>query len=151
MFDLYSYLKKVKDEIPELGIAEVYRVTGLSRLEELAKDVRQTRFPCLVVDLGVSGTINLSQGMCDSGYYSFTILDSAADAPSDPQRVYEILNQTFVQGKRVLRKMQDDSADICLPCYGLDVASVGYSSVGPVGLYGYGYSFGLVMTRDHEL
>ena len=151
MFDLYSYLKRAKDEIPELETMEVYRVTGLARLEELAKDVRQTRFPCLVVDLGVSGTIDLSQGISDNGYYSFTVLDSAADGPADAQRIYEIMNRTFVQGKRMIRRMQDDSADIDKPCYGLDVSSIGYSPVGPIGLYGYGYSFGFVMTRDHEL
>ena len=151
MFDLYSYLKKVKDEIPDLGISEVYRVSGLSRLDELVRDVRQTRFPCLVVELGVSGTIDLSQGTSDNGYYSFTVLDSAADAPADARRVYEMMNRAFCIGKRVLRRMQSDSTDIDRPCYGLDVSSVGYSPVGPVGMHGYGYSFGLVMTRDHEL
>ena len=115
----------------------------------MLRDVRQTRFPCLVVDFGADGNLDLSRGISDRGYYTFYVLDSAGTERREVD-IFQILERMFRLGKAVTRMMRADSADISLPCYGLDSSSIGYNRIGPVGMQCYGYAFNYTMTRDHE-
>ena len=147
MFRAFEYFQKIA---PECGISQVYRVTGLSRLEELIRNVRQTRYPCLAVEIGTDGLLNILSGRTNETYHTFYVLDSVGDRPEDMERIAQILDSTFRTGETLLRRMKVDSGDISAPCYGLNASRITYSPCGPVGMLCYGYAFNFTMTRDHE-
>ena len=147
MFRAYEYFREAA---PGCGIPNVYRVTGLSRLEELARSIRETRFPCLAVEVGADGILNVLTAHTTESYHTFYVLDTVGDRPEDMDRIARIMQETFQMGEALIRRMRADASDITGPCYGLDAARVTYSSIGPVGMHCYGYGFSFTMTRDHE-
>lgn len=145
MFDAYIYLKERLDRFPELK--EVARISGLSGLEELIDDVRAAEFPCVAVDIGTDGTLDLSTGNFDRSFHAFHVLIQL-DGVTDALKRQTALQDAFGIGKRILRLMQADSHDFHAPCYGFEADNIQYSGFGPIGMGCYGYSFNFVIAKE---
>ena len=148
MFKAYEYFKE--KEAGKTDGLPVYRVTGLSKMEELVRNARDAVFPCLVVDYGVDGILDLDDRTRDQGYYTIHLLDST----SETERIFPVLDAMFERGKMIMRQMSADRwapGEPFGPCYGFKPATVRYSAIGPVGMLAYGYTFNYEMDRDHEI
>lgn len=146
MFRAYDYFKAREAEI---GLP-VYRVTGISKLEELVRDIRSTKFPCLVVDYGADGVLDIQDRHCNRGYYTFHLIDTMTGSVTDTGRIFSILDEMFIHGEAIIQRMAAQSYDSSMPCYGFDRQSIRYSRIGPIGMQAYGYTFNYNMIRDHE-
>lgn len=147
MFDAYTYLKSRLDHFVDIN--KVIRISGLSELEELTDDVRNNEFPCIAVDAGADGMLDISAGNFDRSFNTFYVLIRLPGTADADQRD-AAMRQAAAIGREVLRMMQQDSYDFASPCYGFEANNIQYSRFGPVGLQCYGYAFNYVMARDHE-
>ena len=145
MFDAYTYLNDRLDQFPELK--GVVRISGLSGLEELTDDIRAMQFPCVAVDIGTDGTLDLSTGSFVRSFHAFHVLIQP-DGVTDARQRQAALQDAFGIGKDILRRMQADSHDFEAPCYGLEVDNIQYSGFGPIGMGCYGYSFNFVIAKE---
>lgn len=143
MFDACEYIRAREEAKGEDGLP-VYRATGIARLEELVKSVRETRFPCIVVDCGVDGILNLSDNPSNRSYHTVHILDTTE---ANPDRIFPILSAAFARGRALMREMVADRRDFIR----IDPASVRYSAIGPVGMQAYGYTFNFEVIDERAL
>lgn len=145
MFNAYEYFKAHADGL------EVYRVTGIARMEELLRDVREVKFPCIVVDYGVDGVLDLNDKSLNRSYHTVHILDTSE---ADPDRIFPILRDTFERGRKLMRQMVANRYSAHRepgPCAGLDAATIRYSAVGPLGLQAYGHIFNFEMVDERAI
>lgn len=147
MFDAYTYLKSRLDRFAD--IRKVVRITGLSGLEELTDDIRNNEFPCIAVDAGADGTLDISAGNFDRSFNTFYVLIKLPGTANAAERDTAI-RQAATIGRKILKMMQAESYDFATPCYGFEANNIQYSRFGPIGLQCYGYAFNYVMSRDHE-
>lgn len=135
MFDAYAYFKA------HAAGLEVYRVTGLARMEELVRDSRNVKFPCIVVDYGVDGMLDLNDRSLNRSYHTVHFLDTS---DANPDMIFPILSDTFERGRALMRQMAADRLSVSRdpgPCAGFDVSTIRYSAIGPLGMQAYGHTF----------
>lgn len=145
MFNAYKYIDLYARS---QGWPKVYRITGLARMEELSDDVRNTQFPCVAVEIGADGNLDLSTGSCLRGYYTFYVLDRVA-TPSDMESMDSTLERTFAIGQAILTQMRRDM-DMGAPAAGFEPEQVSYSRVTTAGMCACGYAFNVMVCRDYE-
>lgn len=144
MVDLYQYLKEAI--VCDPYIKTIYVCTGLSRMEELLQNARDIQMPCILVDVGVDGTLDLADKQCLKTFQSFYVLENFAQA--DAGKIAAILERTKQSGLSIVASMAAQSRTPDDVCYGFDTANIGFSAVGPVGAYCYGYAFNLTFCYD---
>lgn len=145
MLDLYNHIKGIFGDDEPVG---VYACTGLSAMEGVLQDVRETIYPCVMVDVGEDGTANFSEGRAMTTTQTFYVLDRLEGVVTA-----DLIQQTLVamktMGLDLANTLCADSANHTSACYGIDRSNVGFYSVGPIANC-YGYCFTLTFTRDHE-
>ena len=146
MFNAYKYIDGLASA---QGWPKVYRVTGLSRMEELVADVRETEFPCVAVEIGADGGLNMTTGLTNRGFYTFYAIDRLESA-NDMERLEKIFAATFDTGMAILARMKRDSHDLGDPCYGFCPDEVSYSRIVTAGMQACGYAFNIVINREYE-
>ena len=145
MFNLYEYLCSVKQK---LSVNDIYRISGIRELEEFLQNTRNVKYPAILVEDTNDGYLDLTQGSCSNGYYSFWVIQQAKVNDSDSRINAKKISMDLALN--ILRKMIDDSKDFDSPVYGFDRSRIDYSQVGPIGDNCYGYNFNPVI-RDEKL
>ena len=146
MFNAYRYINGLA---PSQGWPKVYRVTGLSRMEELIADVRETEFPCVAVEIGNDGGLDMTTGLTTKGFYTFYVVDRLENI-NDMERLDGIFSAAFDMGMAILARMKSDSRDLGDPCYGFCPDEISYSRIVTAGMQACGYAFNVVINRDYE-
>lgn len=137
MFDLYDYLseKIVGDDYAKA----IYKCTGLSIMEGLLENVRTTKWPCIMVEVGDEGFLNMSTSIGDTRTCTFFILEKGDNASAD--QIGEMIGRAKSKGVDLLCQMRVDATNYGDSCFGIDFSKIDYMKVGPVGLASYGYMF----------
>lgn len=145
MFNLYEYLLTIRTQLPDCGI---YRISGLSELDEFLQNLRNIKFPAVLVEDTSDGFLDLSQGSMSNGYYSFWVVQKARLNDSDSR--IKAKQESMAFAMKIIKKMVEDSREFDSPVYGLDRSRIDYSQVGPIGGNCYGYNFNPVI-RDEKI
>lgn len=145
MLDLYTHIKTLLAADKTVG---VYACTGLSAMEGVLDDVRETIYPCVMVDVGEDGTANFSDTRSVKTTQTIFVLDRLEGVVSADE-IHKVLVAAKEWGLALSGKLCGDSFDHSSACYGLDRSGVGFYSVGPIASC-YGYCFTFTFTRDHE-
>jgi hypothetical protein len=145
MFNAYEYLSSISPDIPE--ILKVYKVSGLSSLEEMLSDIRNNPQCCLCVRDAGDGFLDLKTRRLDSAYHTFYVMVKAETNNHDSR--LQAKRSAMKTCIKLMDRAKKDSNDFGDPVYGLDFSKIDYSEIGPLGSNYYGYSFGYSI--DHEL
>lgn len=139
MFDLYEYLTEhlAGDDY----VKAIYRCTGLYRMEELLSDIRSNEFPCVMVEIGSDGWIDMRDANNTSSIQTFYVLGDCRDHKIE--EIKETLSQTMAKGRLILDQMIENSSQYGSPCFGIDFSKINFMKVGPLGIGSYGYGFTL--------
>lgn len=143
MVDLYSYLSK--STVDDDYIKGVYLCTGSSSMEGLLDDVRNTQFPCLMVEVGDDGYLNVLDSCDDTRTLTFYVLDSNPIATAIDIR--DILYDAKRKGLSLLKQMRLNGVDFGSEWFGVNFSRVNYFKVGPLGCGSYGYCFNLTIVE----
>lgn len=146
MIDLYTYLSELADD--DDYIKGVYLCSGLSDMEGLLDDVRNTKFPCVMVEVGDDGFLNILDSCNDTRALTFYLLESNSMATAIEIR--DILARAKRKGLSLLRQMRLDGIDFGSQWFGVDFQRVNYSKVKLSGCSSYGYCFTLRFTEYGE-
>lgn len=142
MFDLHNYLKSTPDDY----LKGVYICTGLSSMEELLDDIRNTVFPCAVVEVGDEGWFDMLTSENENRTLTFYILERKDNAMAAD--IKSILDRAKAKGRELLRRMRHDASDYGDVCYGIDFSNLNYFKVGPISMSAYGYCFNLTIVEQ---
>lgn len=143
MVDLYSYLSKLM--VSDDYIKGIYLCTGLSDMEGVLDDVRNTKFPCVMVEVGDEGYLNVLDSCNDTRTLVFYVLDSNPIATASD--ICDILSHTKAKGLSLLKQMRADGVDFGSEWFGVDFERVNYFRVKLSGCSSYGYYFTLRITE----
>lgn len=137
MFNLYEYLsEKIAGDAYFNGI---YKCTGLSTMEGMVDNVRTTAWPCIMVEVGDEGFIDMTTSLNDTRTCTFFILEKNASATSG--QIGEMIARAKAKGVELLRQMRSDASNYGDKCFGIDFSKIDYMKIGPVGMSSYGYMF----------
>lgn len=142
MFDLHSYLRSLSDDY----LKGVYICTGLTSMEGLVDDIRNTVFPCAVVEVGDEGWFDMLTAETETRTITFYILEKKDNATAAD--IKSMLDRTKAKGRELLRSMRRDSFEHGDVCYGIDFSSLNYFKVGPISMSAYGYCFNLTIVEQ---
>lgn len=140
MFNLADYLETILPEIPE--VKTIYKVSDISKLEEMLGDIRNTPDCCVIVRETGDGYLNLKDRLLDSGYHNFFVFVMPKNKTSEAR--HEAKKEAMSRGVKILKKMKADSNDFGDPAYGTDFSKIDYMGWGPIGQGYHGYSFFLL-------
>lgn len=144
MFDLYNYLKTKQSEASYAK--GIYICTGSAMLEELTQNVRDTLFPCIVVEVGDDGWLDMLTSDTSVSVVTFFLLESKTDAAAS--HIRDILLRTKSEGKKIIRQMRSEASEYGAECFGIDFSHINYFKVGPLALNSYGYCFNLTINEQ---
>lgn len=137
----------IRSILPKLdGISDVVMVTGLSALDGLKEDIRNNKFPCIAVDEGGDGTLDISAGVCDKSFNTFFVLHQVAPSAKSVDKDI-IYRQAKSTGKSILFEMLRASRDLDDPMYGFSATDISYTKIGS-GFSCIGYAFNFILVRD---
>lgn len=143
--DAYDFLNEHIQKLPY--IRKITRINGLTALEGLTDDVRNNDFPCIAVDNGCDGALDLTSGLTDRRYHTFYVLVKIE--PTEDVNTKSLhLEFAKTTGIKVLGLMKNASVDLSDPFYGLDLSTIQYSRFGPIGFGCYGYAFNYTVNCD---
>lgn len=145
MFNQYSYLSGILASFPE--IKGIYRVSGLSGMEEAMQNLRTLTPLMLFSEDDADGFLDLEDGNFDNGFHTFSIVDVAKLGDS-ADRV-RALNACMAAALKILKRMIADSKDFGDPVYGFDRSRVDYQRIGPLLNNTYGYMFSYTLRNEN--
>jgi hypothetical protein len=138
MFKLYEYLQSIKSGLTATD--DVYKASGISKMEELLGNLRNSPKCVAVARDSGDGYLNFKDRRLDTGYHLFYLLVRAK--LNDHTAVLDAKREAMSAGIEVLERMKRDSINFGDPAYGIDFSRVDYSEIGPIaGYFGYSFSF----------
>lgn len=143
MFNLYEYINSIYEDVEVLQ--KIYRISGISNIEEMLSDLRNNPSCCVMVKDGGDGRLNLRAKRLNTAYHTFYVFTRAKINDSSSRLAAKRLSMHA--GIRLIDRMRADSEDFSQPAYGLNDASVDYSEFGPVGQNYYGYAFSFTVEQ----
>jgi len=154
MFDQYTYLNNLVTVVPEgeettviPEIKAVKRISGLSNLEEMLKDLRGLQYPLILAEDKGDGFLSFSGRNLDNGYHSFYLVSKAKIENSNSR--IEVQALCMALGKKVFKKMLADSENFGDPSYGFDSGRIDYMRIGPLVNNFHGYSFSYIIKDEN--
>lgn len=144
MFQAYEYFTTIAPDVPE--IKKVYRVSGISALEEVLTDVRNNPDCCLVVRDSGDGFLDLKDKKLDDAYHTLYIMVESKLNDHDSRMLAK--RMAMATGIKLFERMKEDAVEFGQPAFGLNDSKIQYNEIGPIGgRYYYGYTFGYSMNN----
>lgn len=143
-FDLLQYMEQTVNVDDYLRA--VYPCTGLSSMEGLVEDIRKTIFPCVMVEIGDEGWLDMLAADNSQRDLVFYILEKKDNATVNDIR--EMLVRTKAKGYKILREMRAKGREYGDLCYGIDFSRINFMKVGPLAFSAYGYCFTLTINEQ---
>lgn len=142
-FDSYEYFKP---RIEELGIAGIYRASGIANIEEMLSQISQLKSTVLIVKDGKSGFLKLQPSNFDTNYNSLFILKHVPINDSKARREAKAICLKI--GKLLFLKMSNDYEFLENDNLRIDFERIGYDEIGPLAQNFHGYSFSFTIQED---
>lgn len=142
MFLAYEYLSTIYSRVNLLAI---YRVSGLSSMEELLSQLGKVPDNCILVKDSGDGYLDLEDKRLDTGYHLFYIMHHAK--ANDHASRLAAKRNSMLKGVQLLDQVKKDSVEFGDQAYGFAAKRVDYSEIGPIGQNYYGYSFGFTVEQ----
>lgn len=143
MFNLFEYLDDVKERVQA---AEIYKASGITRMEELLQNLRNLPGTVVVARDSGDGYLNLNDRRLDQGYQMFYVFARANFG--DHAKVLAAKRAAMAKAIQILDVMKADSTDFGDPTYGMNFSRIDYNELGPVAGQYYGYSFGFLVEQS---
>lgn len=139
MFHLYEYLNNVYQDVEVLQ--KIYRISGISNIEEMLSDLRNNPACCLMVKDSGDGKLNLRDRRLNTAFHTFYVFTRAK--VNDTESRVAAKRLSMHAGLRLLDRMREDADEFGSAAFGFNDQNIDYSEIGPIGqnYYGYGFSF----------
>lgn len=142
MIDFIAYMRNVAVRLKDIAHTDdqcrFYRMSGIASLEEVLAKMTHGRFPAIVVEDSFEGRLidQDSSNILDREYYVFYIFDRVEflnhDAREETKRKLRTISRKITS--RMLRDhLSDYNLTTTHGLKNLEVSSIGYRNVGPVG------------------
>ncbi len=148
MFGTYSYLKAKLEAEQLFDIKEIYRVRGIASLDEMLNEIRNgIKYPCVAVDMGFEGKLDLADKQYDKSYHTMHIL-TGIPTVNNVDEIDTLILDAYKLGRKILDQMSAECQYPKQPAFGFDAKDIHYSAIGPVGMQCYGVTFDFVSRND---
>lgn len=125
-----------------------FRVSGLTRLEELLFNLPEASFPAVIVENNQNGSLgdrSPSDNFIDIPYYEFSVIQRTEF--NDHDAIESAKEQCKAIGMKIISRMIRDKRYMANGLTFLDVNSINYLTFGPIADHTFGVSFAFTV-RD---
>jgi hypothetical protein len=150
----FELLQQILPELPEFSYPahfseQLLSVNGFDEATAAVEQLRNLRFPAVLLEETGNGYIGCVSGFCDHRTISIWVLQRAASLlPEDRKQAYA---QMFALGKDILRRLVRVNAGYNGTEHFIDFARTAYIPRGPIAQNVFGYEFILTVSEEIDL